>query len=47
VSGLPSLLRRPEGAVLLALTVFFYARYSSSWWLYAVLLLAPDVGMLG
>jgi hypothetical protein len=47
VSGLPRLLLRREGAALLALAVFFYARYSSSWWLFAMLLLAPDVGMLG
>jgi uncharacterized protein DUF4260 len=33
--------------VLLALAVFFYARDSSSWWLFAVLLRAPDVEMLG
>jgi hypothetical protein len=31
VSGLPRLLLRLEGAVLLALAVFFYARDSSSW----------------
>jgi hypothetical protein len=47
VRGLPRLFLRLEGAVLLALAVFFYAKYSSSWWLFAVLLLAPDVGMLG
>jgi Domain of unknown function (DUF4260) len=47
MSGLPRLLLRLEGAVLLALAVFFYARYSASWWLFAVLLPAPDVGMLG
>jgi hypothetical protein len=47
VSGLPRFLLRLEAAVLLALAVFFYATYSSSWWLFAMLLLAPDVGMLG
>jgi hypothetical protein len=46
VSGLPRLLLQLEGAVLLALGVFFYARYSPSWWLFSVLLLALDVGML-
>ncbi len=33
--------------MLLALSVFAYARYGSSWWLFALLLLAPDVGALG
>jgi hypothetical protein len=47
VSGLPKLLLRLEGAVLLALAVFFYARYSASWWLFAVLFMVPDVEMLG
>jgi hypothetical protein len=47
VSGLPRFLLRLEAAVLLALAVFFYATYSSSWWLFAMLLLAPDVGILG
>jgi Domain of unknown function (DUF4260) len=41
----PSHLVSTSGAACSA--VFFYARYSSSWWLFAVLLLAPDVGMLG
>ena len=38
---------RAEGAVLLALAVFGYARYGSSWWLFLILLLAPDVSAIG
>lgn len=47
VGGAPRVLLRLEGAVLLGLSVFAYARYGSSWWLFALLLLAPDVGALG
>lgn len=36
-----------EGAVLFALVVFLYSKNDESWILFAVLLLAPDVGMLG
>jgi hypothetical protein len=43
----PRTLLRIEGAVLLAVAVFLYARYGASWWLFALLLFAPDVGMLG
>jgi hypothetical protein len=41
------MLLRFEGAVLLGLAVFGYARYGGSWWLFALLLLVPDVGALG
>src|SRR4029077_4604434 len=43
----PRMFLRAEGAVLLALAVFGYARYGSSWWLFLVLLLAPDVSAVG
>jgi Domain of unknown function (DUF4260) len=45
--SLPAVLLRTEGAALLALTVFGYERYGRSWWLFLILLLVPDVGMVG
>lgn len=45
--SLPALLLRFEGATLLALTVFAYERYGDSWWLFLVLLLVPDLGIVG
>ena len=47
VNGLPAFLLRTEGGVLLLLSLFLYARSGASWLLYLLLLLAPDVGMLG
>jgi Domain of unknown function (DUF4260) len=44
---LPTLFLRTEGAVLLALATFLYARKEGGWLLFLVLLLAPDVGILG
>ena len=41
------LLLRLEAAVVAALTVALYARTGASWWLFAVLWLAPDLSMLG
>jgi hypothetical protein len=43
----PKILLHVEGALLLAASVFFYARLSGDWLLFAVLLLAPDLSMLG
>jgi Domain of unknown function (DUF4260) len=45
--SLPSVLLRLEGAALLAVAAFLYARSDASWLLFALLLLAPDVGMVG
>ena len=47
VRSLPRAFLRLEGVVLLALAVFAYARYGGSWWLFALLLLSPDLGALG
>jgi hypothetical protein len=47
VTGMPQLLLRTEGAVLLAVSTYIYAEYGRSWLLFALLLLAPDIGMLG
>jgi Domain of unknown function (DUF4260) len=45
--SLPRALLHAEGATLLGLAILLYARSGQSWWLFAVLLLAPDIGMLG
>jgi hypothetical protein len=45
--NLPTLFLRTEGTVLLALATFLYAREEGGWLLFLVLLLAPDVGILG
>ena len=44
---LPILFLRSEGAVLLGLAVFLYARSEAGWLLFALLLLAPDISMAG
>ena|SRR5271165_2523601 len=43
----PRWLLHLEGACLLLLTVFLYRGGQFSWWLFALLLLAPDLFMLG
>lgn len=43
----PVLLERLEGGVLLAAAVLAYYARGGNWLLFAVLLLAPDVSMLG
>jgi hypothetical protein len=45
--SLPSVLLRLEGAALLAVALFLYARSGASWVVFALLLLVPDVGMTG
>lgn len=45
--SLPALFLRIEGATLLALMLFGYGRYGDSWWLFLILLLVPDIGLLG
>lgn len=47
VRGLPMVLLRSEGAALLLISVILYTQYGKSWVLFAILLLAPDLGMLG
>nr|WP_295890607.1 DUF4260 family protein [uncultured Devosia sp.] len=41
------LLQRLEGGVMLALGIAAYAWLGQSWWVFALLLLAPDLAMLG
>jgi hypothetical protein len=43
----PAVMLRIEGATLLAASVILYGVNGGSWWLFALLLLAPDVSMLG
>jgi hypothetical protein len=47
VSGVPRIILRAEGAVLLLIAVALYARVGGSWWLFAILFLAPDLSCLG
>src|SRR5262249_24043029 len=47
VAGGPRALLRLEGAALFALATFLFWKTGTSWWLYAVLILAPDLSMLG
>src|SRR4028118_2380243 len=43
----PASLLRAEGVALLALSVMLYREKGGSWLLFGVLLLAPDLSMLG
>jgi uncharacterized membrane protein len=43
----PAAVLRIEGATLLAASVVAYWATGGSWWLFAMLLLAPDLSMLG
>lgn len=43
----PIFLQRLEGAVLLALSLMLYWKHAGPWWLFAGLILAPDLFMLG
>ena len=43
----PSVLLRFEGAALLIGSVFMYIQLQASGWLFALLILAPDLSMLG
>lgn len=41
------MLLRTEGAALAGVATALYAKFGLSWWLFAALLLTPDIGMLG
>ena len=43
----PAAMLRVEGATMLAGSVLLYWANGGSWWLFALLLLAPDLSMLG
>jgi hypothetical protein len=47
VTGVPRLQLRLEGAALAGISVVLYARQGASWWLFAALILAPDLSFLG
>jgi len=47
VTGLPLALLRSEGMALLVVAMVLYGKYGRSWWLFAVLLAVPDLGLLG
>lgn len=47
VSGTPRVILRLEGFMLGALCIWLFAGTGASWWLFAALILAPDLGMLG
>lgn len=44
---MPRVLLHLEGAIVLIVSIFFYARLDHSWTLFGVLFLAPDLSMLG
>ena len=43
VEGMPRLLLRLEGAALALGAVFLYSRLGGNWWLFAALILVPDI----
>ena len=45
-TGTPRLLLRLEGLALAVVAVFLYPRVSDSWWLFAALILVPDLSFL-
>jgi Domain of unknown function (DUF4260) len=47
VEGMPRLLLRLEGAALAAACIYGYHRLGGSWWMFAVLILVPDVSFAG
>jgi hypothetical protein len=47
VSGTPRVLLRLEGACIFAIAIVLYGRLGESWWLFAILFLAPDLSFLG
>jgi hypothetical protein len=46
VEGVPRILLRLEGVALAAGAVYLYHRIGANWWLFAALILAPDISML-
>jgi hypothetical protein len=47
VAGAPRVLLRIEGACIFAIALVLYARLDESWWLFAILFLAPDLSFIG
>ena len=46
VTGTPRVLLRIEGVCIFAISIALYARLSETWWLFAILFLAPDLSFL-
>ena len=46
VEGMPRLLLRLEGAALALGAVYIYHRIGGNWWLFAALILVPDMSLL-
>lgn len=47
VDSVPRIVLRAEGAAILIVATILYAKAGGSWWLFALLFLAPDVSLLG
>jgi hypothetical protein len=47
VDGIPRLLLRREGGALAIAAIVLFAHLGCSWWLFAALILAPDLSMAG
>ena len=47
VEGIPRLLLRLEGAALALAAAYAYPRVGGSWWLFAALILVPDLSFAG
>ncbi len=47
VAGMPRRLLRLEGAALLIIAVAIFWHRGAAWWLFAILILAPDLSFLG
>lgn len=47
VTGKPKIWLRIEGLVLLVATIILFSGQGQKWWLYPVLLLVPDIFMVG
>jgi Domain of unknown function (DUF4260) len=45
--GMPKIILRLEGLALLVASVVAFAYLGHSWWLFAILLFAPDISMVG
>jgi hypothetical protein len=46
-TGTPRLILQAEGAALFAISLFAFHHTGTSWWLFAALILAPDIFMAG
>ena len=47
VTGVPNLVLSPEGLAALGTAIAAYAQTDASWWLFSLVLLAPDLLMVG